>query len=81
LRINYGGTGSIPLTGNSGTFGLVYAPNATIAVAGGTDWYGMLLAKTITTAGAANFHYDQALSALFNTTSNYHVTWFTWSKY
>lgn len=81
LRINYGGTGSIPLSGSTGTYGLVYAPNATIAVSGGTDWYGMLLASTITTSGAANFHYDQALSALFNTTSKYHVTWFTWSKY
>ena len=81
LRINYSGTGSIPLSGASGNYALIYAPNATVAVSGGTQFYGSVIAKTFTTSGTTSFHFDSALASMFSTPSNYHVTWFSWSKY
>jgi hypothetical protein len=39
----------------------LYAPNATVAVDGGADWFGAVVGKTLTATGNGVFHYDEDL--------------------
>jgi hypothetical protein len=49
--------------GGSAFYGSVYAPEADFKFSGTSDAYGSFTANTITVAGTANIHYDEALSA------------------
>jgi hypothetical protein len=57
--INYGGTGTIKLSGGAQTYITVNAPNADIKVTGGSDLYGSVIGKTITDLGGTHYHYDK----------------------
>jgi Tfp pilus assembly protein PilX len=81
FQIFYAGSGNITITGGSQAAGLVYAPNASVKSAGGTDWFGAVVANTITDTGGTSFHYDRHLQTSFYTVGNYMVNSFTWKKY
>jgi hypothetical protein len=52
----------IDLTGNGALKTVVYAPNGDVKVSGNGDVMGSLVAASITLAGNAAFHYDEALA-------------------
>jgi hypothetical protein len=57
--VNYAGTGTVKLSGNTSTYMTVYAPNADINITGGSDIYGALIGRTIRNLGGTAFHYDK----------------------
>ena len=61
MQIQYGGTGTIKLTGNSATAAVVMAPNAVAELKGTGDFYGALIANKVAAGGNAAIHYDRAL--------------------
>lgn len=62
FQINYGGTGSINVTGNaSTTYFVLNAPNAAVKIAGNGDIFGAVLGKTIEDVGNGGFHYDKSV--------------------
>jgi hypothetical protein len=82
FQISYAGTGTINVKGGAQASALVYAPNATFSFnSAGGDWYGAIIAKSMTDMGGAAVHYDRRLSNEFMTVGNYMVTSFTWKKY
>ena len=81
FQVQYAGTGTIKLTGNSGTSGAVYAPNAAVQFAGGSDWYGAVVANTVNDTGGTAIHNDRQLSNNLFTVGNYMLSSFSWKKY
>jgi len=68
LAFQYYGLASntkVTITGNGTFVGTVYAPNADLTLkgggAGGEDFSGAAIAKTVTMDGTFKFHYDEAL--------------------
>jgi hypothetical protein len=61
LQIIYAGTNEIKLAGGDTTSALIYAPNATAAITGGSDLYGAIVVKQLTETGGASIHYDRNL--------------------
>jgi len=49
------------ISGNGAFTGVVYAPNASMAISGNGVLYGAVVADSITMGGNAAFHYDEAL--------------------
>ena len=80
FRILYAGTGTLKLTGGSTTSGAVYAPNARVSVAGGADFFGAIVAKTIFFGGGSRLHRDRQLEQFF-TVSPQMMSLFTWKEY
>jgi hypothetical protein len=81
LQINYAGTGTIKIAGSSNTAAVVYAPNAIVTLAGGSDFYGAILGNTISDAGGTAIHYDLNLSKNTYIVSNYMMDSFSWAKF
>jgi hypothetical protein len=81
LQIQYGGTGTIKLTGGSATAAVVMAPNATAELKGTGDFYGALIAGKVSGGGNGGIHYDRALMKLATTQGNPVLHQFTWSSY
>jgi len=79
--INYAGTGNIKLTGGTGSAELLYAPNASLALTGGADFYGAIVCAFLTDTGGASIHYDRSLQNKFLTVGNWMLDSFTWKKY
>jgi hypothetical protein len=61
LIINYAGTSDINLSGGSGSYGLLYAPNSPVTMGGGGDWWGAAIGKSLLLTGGSSLHYDRAL--------------------
>jgi hypothetical protein len=49
------------LSGGSGAYFSVYAPNHPVSVTGSGDIWGSVIGKTVTATGGSKFHYDEAL--------------------
>jgi Tfp pilus assembly protein PilX len=83
LQIQYAGTGTINIHGGSTAAALLFAPNAPVTMNGAnTDWYGSLIASTLTLNGnGASVHYDRRLANTVATLGNWTMDTFTWSKY
>lgn len=81
LSINYSGTGGMPISGSSGSYAVINAPNSPVTVSGSNDWYGSVIAKSVTASGGAKFHYDQALGSSSAGASSFHISWFNWNKF
>jgi hypothetical protein len=61
FQINYGGTGSINVTGNaSSSYFVLNAPNAAVQISGNGDVFGAVLGRTIADTGNGGFHYDRS---------------------
>jgi hypothetical protein len=59
FMINYAGTGAVSIAGNGSVTAVLNAPKATVTQTGNGNWYGTLLASTLTIGGNAFFHYDR----------------------
>jgi len=81
FQINYAGTGTIKLNGNSQSAAVIYAPNASVSIKGGSDFFGAVLANTVDDAGGAAIHYDRNLSKNSFIVSNYMLDSFSWAKF
>jgi hypothetical protein len=59
MQVNYGGTGTVTLSGNGVSYAVVDAPNAALTVSGNGDFYGRVIGQTITYSGNGKFHFDK----------------------
>ncbi len=59
LQINYGGSGTVKISGGTQASIIVNAPLANVMIKGGTDLYGAVVGYTIDDSGGVNFHYDR----------------------
>jgi hypothetical protein len=82
LQIVYGGTANLSMQGgNLQSSASVYAPNATFEMTGTQDFFGSILAKTITNAGNAKIHYDRRLGRDFWVAGHPMIGSFTWKRF
>ena len=82
LQLLYGGTNAVKVaSGNAGAAMLAYAPNAVGSVTGSGDFYGSLIANTITDMGQGTIHYDSNLQVTMMNLGNWMLDSFTWSKF
>jgi hypothetical protein len=81
LQINYAGTGTVKVAGNSSAAAVIYAPNAQVTLTGGSDFYGAILGQTVTNAGGTAIHYDLNLSNNSFIVSNFMLDSFNWAKF
>ncbi|MBZ5615347.1 MAG: hypothetical protein LAO23_15160 [Acidobacteriia bacterium] len=59
--INYGGTDAMKISGGTGAYAEVNAPNSPITLIGGSNFYGQIVGNTINDQGGTNFYWDTAL--------------------
>jgi hypothetical protein len=81
FQILYGGTGTVKLAGGTATAATVYAPLAQAQLSGGADFYGSVLAASVSDTGGTQIHYDRHLGQSFFTVGNYMLNSFTWKKF
>jgi Tfp pilus assembly protein PilX len=81
FQILYAGTNNVKVNGGAAGAALVYAPNSTLSFSGNADFYGAVVAKTITDMGGAAIHYDRRLQNEFFFPGNYMLSAFNWTKY
>jgi Tfp pilus assembly protein PilX len=81
LQINYAGTGTVKIAGNSESAMVIYAPNANVTLTGGSDFYGAVLGNTVTDAGGTAIHYDRNLSKNTYIVSNFMLDSFSWARF
>jgi hypothetical protein len=81
LQINYAGTGTVKIAGNSESAMVVYAPNASVTLTGGSDFFGAILGQTVKDAGGTAIHYDRNLSKNSYIVSNFMMGSFSWAKF
>lgn len=55
---------SVKISGGTGFYGTVYAPEADVNLGGNADFYGAVVGKTTTIHGDFTFHVDESLSVL-----------------
>jgi hypothetical protein len=81
LQFVYGGSGTIKVTGNTDTSALIYAPNATIELGGGGNWYGAIVTNKVGATGGFDLLYDRRLQRTILTGGNPTMTSFTWRTF
>ena len=59
LTVFYKGTDDAKWTGSSSISASIYAPNAPLHLAGGSDFYGSFIGNTVDANGGAKIHFDQ----------------------
>jgi hypothetical protein len=62
FTINYGGTGSMVVSGGTAAYGVINAPNAALSFHGGSNFYGSAVASTIDDQGGTNLYWDTSLA-------------------
>ncbi len=81
LQIVYGGTQPISMQGgNSQSAATIYAPNATFELKGTQDFFGSVLAKTVTDKGNNTIHYDRRLQRQFWVAGQPMMGTFSWQR-
>jgi hypothetical protein len=60
LRLYAAGPQDVTLSGGSGFYGLVHAPNSKVTISGGGDFYGAINAHDLVNSGGTTLHYDIA---------------------
>lgn len=73
MQINYGGTGSVTLSGQASSYMNVNAPNASVTVSGNGDIFGRVIAKTLNWSGNGKFHFDRADAMALQSNSFFRV--------
>lgn len=81
LRISYGGTKTINMSGNGDTASIIYAPNAAGTFSGNADFYGAVITRTIASTGNMGMHYDRRLQRSSVTIGNPVMSSFTWRTF
>jgi hypothetical protein len=61
VRIWYGGSTDVNITGNGDMKAVIMAPNAAVNFKGNGAMYGAAIGKTVNITGNGAFHYDEAL--------------------
>jgi hypothetical protein len=75
LVFNYGGNGAIVMTGGSGAFFVLNAPNASLSLKGNSNFYGQALAANIDVGGTPTFYWDTgANTPPINTNAFYEIS-------
>jgi hypothetical protein len=59
MQINYGGTGTVSISGNGASYAIVDAPQSAVTVSGNGDFYARVVGNTITYSGNGKFHFDK----------------------
>jgi hypothetical protein len=73
--INYGGSGSMSVSGGTDAYAVINAPNAALTFIGGSNFYGEAVGNTINDQGGTNFYWDTSLtSPPANTNSFYAIS-------
>jgi Tfp pilus assembly protein PilX len=80
FQILYAGTGNIKLAGNSSAIGVMYAPNASYSLTGGSAWYGALIGASLTDMGGTAIHYDRRLQVEDYVPGSWMLESFSWKK-
>jgi Flp pilus assembly protein TadG len=62
LQVNVIGTGTVTLSGGSGFTLEVYAPQSSVTVSGGSNFYGSVVGNTLTIS-SSSVHSDEAISS------------------
>jgi hypothetical protein len=82
LQIVTGSAADVILSGGSGDYCVVYAPNSDITISGGGDIYGAVIGNTINNSGGSSIHYDRNLTnALVSGGGTFRLIGFSWSKF
>jgi hypothetical protein len=81
LQFIYGGTGNVYVAGGSESAALVYAPQASVTLAGNSDFYGAVVGQQLNVPGSAKLYYDMNLSRTAQTSSNPIMSSFTWQTF
>ena len=81
FQILYAGTGNVKIAGGNQSSAMVYAPNANVLLTGGSNFFGSLLAATVSDTGGTAIHYDRELQKNFQIAGNYMLSSFSWKKY
>jgi hypothetical protein len=63
FQINYAGTSNLAISGGTNCYVVLNAPNAPIAISGGSDYFGSMVGSTITDSGGTALHFDTSLLA------------------
>ena len=69
------GNTSVSLSGGSGFTGIIYAPEATLNVSGGSLISGATISGSVSASGGFNFHYDESLANFGNGGSFIITSW------
>jgi Tfp pilus assembly protein PilX len=80
LQFIYGGSGTVKMAGGAKATGVLYAPNSTLTMTGGANWYGAVITGNMSDMGGATINYDQNLQKQAATVSNWMLDSFTWKK-
>jgi RHS repeat-associated protein len=64
LQFLYGGSLPTMISGGSASYAVVYAPNSSASLSGGSDWFGAIVARTLNDSGGTAIHYDRSLATL-----------------
>src|SRR3989338_7804624 len=75
LTIYFIGSQSVTLAGSNNFYGVLYAPQSSVTIAGRAQNYGALVGKSITAAGSAYIHFDEALKGTSGSGSNQLKSW------
>ncbi|MCC7417101.1 MAG: pilus assembly PilX N-terminal domain-containing protein [Acidobacteria bacterium] len=85
--IQYAGTGTFAMSGGAKQAMVVYAPNATINLSGGSSIYGAVVGKTLNDSGGTTIYYDRHLASnsIFSTNAyqpgNPMLSSFSWKRF
>jgi hypothetical protein len=81
FQIQYAGTGTIKMAGGAAAAASTYAPNAAVALSGGSDWFGAIIARTVEVNGGTKIHNDRQLANDLFSVGNYMLSSFSWKKF
>jgi hypothetical protein len=80
FQLQYAGTQNMKLNGGASTAMMVYAPDASSQLSGGSNFYGSILTKTIDVSGGTDVHYDKHAPNDFGSAGNFMLSSFTWKR-
>ena len=60
LYLSYGGMLPITISGGSGSYAVLYAPNSAVTL--GADWFGAMVVQSLNDSGGSAIHYDRSLA-------------------
>ncbi|MBI4342235.1 MAG: hypothetical protein HY599_02585 [Candidatus Omnitrophica bacterium] len=68
------------ITGSTGFYGALYAPDSTINVTGNAEVYGSIIAERVNVSGSAAIHYDESLQTVTQISNLHKVAVVSWRE-
>ncbi len=85
LQFDYAGTGAIKINGGATVAAVIFAPNATASLSGGSNFYGSVVASQVTVTGGVHINFDTNLAntplAQSYTLGPQMMSAFSWKKF